>query len=90
MGSLKFVVELTSDKASAQVELCAVMRHLRQVEQRELCQGRSAQVDGSDALGSSSSSTACLFQLRKSLLPHFILLHLHVSTAWVSGKNKVT
>ena len=52
--------ELTSDRASANAELSAVMQHLRQVEQRELCQGLSAQADGSDALGSSSSSTAGL------------------------------
>ena len=41
VDSLKFVVELTSDRASADAELSAVI--LRQVEQRELCQGRSAQ-----------------------------------------------
>ena len=60
VGSPKFVVELTSDRASANAELSAVMQHLRQVEQRELCQGLSAQADGSDALGSSSSGTAGL------------------------------
>ena len=90
VGSPKLVVELTSDTASADAELSAVMQHLRQVEQRELCQGLSAQADGSDALGSSSSSTAGLRELWKSLLPHFILFHHHVSTAWVGGKNKVT
>ena len=37
--SLKFAVELTSDRASANAQLSAVMQHLRQVEQRELCQG---------------------------------------------------
>ena len=78
VGSLKFVVELTSDRASANAQLSAVMQHLRQVERRELCQGLSAQADGSDALGSSSSSTAGLREFWKSLLPHFILLHLHV------------
>ena len=36
--SPKFV-ELTSDRASASAELSAVMQHLRQIEQRELCQG---------------------------------------------------
>ena len=90
VGSPKFAVELTSDRASANAELSAVMQHLRQVEQRELCQGQSAQADGSDALGSSSSSTAGLRELWKSLLPHFILFHLHVSTAWVRGKKKVS
>ena len=90
VGSPKFVVELTSDRASANAELSAVMQHLRQVEQRELCQGLSAQADGSDALGSSSSSTAGLRELWKSLLPHFILFHPHVSTAWVGGKKKVS
>ena len=39
VGSLKFVVELTSDRACANAELSAVMQHLRQVEQRVLCQG---------------------------------------------------
>ena len=58
MGSPKLIVKLTSDRASANGELSAVMQHLRQVEQRELCQGLIAQADGSDALGSSSSSTA--------------------------------
>ena len=60
MGSPKLIVKLTSDRASANAELSAVMQHLRQVEQRELCQGLSAQADGSDALGSSSSSTTGL------------------------------
>ena len=90
MVSPKFVVELPSDRASADAELAAVMQHLRQVEQRELFQGLSAQADGSDAFKSSSSSTAGLRELRKSLLPHFILFHPHVSTAWVRGKKKVT
>ena len=76
VGSPKLVVKLTSDRASANAELSAVMQHLRQIEQRELCQGLSAQADGSDALVSSSSSTAGLRELRKSLLPHFILFHL--------------
>ena len=37
VGSLKFVVELTSDRASANAELSAVMQHLCQVEQRSSC-----------------------------------------------------
>ena len=90
VGSPKFAVELTSDRASADAELSAVMQHLRQVERRVLCQGLSAQADGSDALGSSSIGTAGLRELWTSLLPHFILFHPHVSTAWVSGKKKVT
>ena len=57
MGSPKLIVKLTSDRASANGELSAVMQHLRQVEQRELCQGLIAQADGSDALGSSSNSS---------------------------------
>ena len=90
VGSPKLVVKLTSDRASANAELSAVMQHLRQIEQRELCQGLSAQADGSDALGSSSSSSVGLRELWKSLLPHFILFHHHVSTAWVRGKKKVS
>ena len=88
VGSSKFV-GLTSDRASANAELSAVMQHLRQVERRELCQGLSAQADGSDALGSSSSGTAGLCELWTSLLPHFILFHPHVSTAWVGGRKKL-
>ena len=37
--SPKLIVKLTSDRASANGELSAVMQHLRQVEQRVLCQG---------------------------------------------------
>ena len=82
VGSPKLVVKLTSDRASANAELSAVMQHLRQVERRELCQGLSAQADGSDALGSSSSSTAGLREEVSSATLH------PVSSP--CGKKKVT